>query len=673
MTPHPRPLRSSLRVTGLLFTVLFIGGIVGGLFLGGLLLRLLDDIVLRFFNAGGIDRRLAHGAQFIILRDLADDVVHQIIHVDDLLEGERLLILADHLARLGAERGQKRNTDILADALLEKVDQPARGRAQRFTAPHIDYARRHAPIVVERLIALVVFRLQGFVKNAVENLFIILAPAPNGIDQHLALIAVDVGQAVGVAIILEELGGVLRGDIVDILLGESLGGLVRALNGRPFKIDPRARIGELCADGKGVDARDLAVDRVVADIAELAAVAERARYRAEDELSLIHTRVVGRDIAGAEVERAVHNDDVGVLHRRLDARADQARRGGEDDLTAVVDRLHDGIVGIAVERVGIGQGVDLVLKGLLDIDAPLLVLMHPARLGGRAVIDKADLQGVGHRLREDARDQALILLLGRLGLELDGLIGRLELDVLPHLAEVLLDLVGVGGDQLLIAVDLQIAEHGVAAGGRELLAAAGGIRLVKFMIRRRKGALFVDRPLLVELLTQYGLQLGVAAALCKLDEVDLAVLIERDKFVIELDLVTAVALGQDAGDDALDGVRAEEFEHADALVALEDIEAVQIFIRLDRVVDALGDVRLAQMLPLGGELAVLLEDGHEVRREGRGTSAGFGADNLLDRDGHQTEVDHRGGLVRGKKIIQHRKRGGFAVRLAALGFLLTQL
>ena len=51
----------------------------------------------------------------------------------------------------------------------------------------------------------------------------------------------------------------------------------------------------------------------------------------------------------------------------------------------------------------------------------------------------------------------------------------------------------------------------------------------------------------------------------------------------------------------------------------------------------------------------------------------YGADDLFDRDGHQTEVHDRGRLVRGKKIVQRRQRRRFTVRLAALGFLLTQL
>ena len=152
-----------------------------------------------------------------------------------------------------------------------------------------------------------------------------------------------------------------------------------------------------------------------------------------------------------------------------------------------------------------------------------------------------------------------------------------------------------------------------------------GVRLAEIVVDARELVALVVRPLLVRSLAHRLEQRVVAALFRELEEVDLAVFVELDILEIDVDVLSRV-LGHDADDMGGNRDRVEEFEHADALVALLHIVAVHVFVRLDRLADALVEMRLAQPLPLVGELGFLVEDRHEVGGKRRHSALCLGAD-----------------------------------------------
>ena len=248
----------------------------------------------------------------------------------------------------------------------------------------------------------------------------------------------------------------------------------------------------------------------------------------------------------------------------------------------------------------------------------------------------------------------------------------MQLDLLPHPGELLSDVGGFRHLQLGIAVYLDIAEHRVAAGGRQLRAAALLIGALKMVVGSRERVALVVRPLLARGLAQRLLQKRVAALLAELDKVHLAALVELHKLVIELHLL-ARSLGHDADDMTRYREGVEELEHADALVALLNVVAVHVLIRLDRLADALGQMRLAQAVPLVGEFRALLEKGHKVGGKGIDPAAGLGADNQLGGDLHHAEIYPHGDGGGGNEVVQHGQAGRFALEHTRAGFLLSQL
>ena len=224
----------------------------------------------------------------------------------------------------------------------------------------------------------------------------------------------------------------------------------------------------------------------------------------------------------------------------------------------------------------------------------------------------------------------------------------------------------------MVAVNHDVAEHRVADGGLQLLAAVLDICLLEVVVGAGEAADLVLSPILADCFAESLLQQGVAALLGELEEVDLCQLVEVEELVVQIDLVAA-ACGHDADNVADDVDRVKELEHADALVALLDIEAVHVFISLDRIADTLGHVSLTQMLPLVGELCRFVENGHEVRREGVDPAAGFCADDKLGGNLNQSEIDASVYHSRGHKILEYGQTRRLSLKRACPRFLLTEL
>ena len=142
--------------------------------------------------------------------------------------------------------------------------------------------------------------------------------------------------------------------------------------------------------------------------------------------------------------------------------------------------------------------------------------------------------------------------------------------------------------------------------------------------------------------------------------VDLGQLIKIQKLVVD-PVFQAVVPGRDQpGDSAGDLYRPVVFQHRHPLVALLHIEPVHELKGNDGRVDALFQVGLAEVGPLGGKLGVRLQQRHEVGRKGCVSPAGLGAHDALSRDLHQTQRLLRYDVHIDQNIVQHRKIGRLA-------------
>ena len=116
--------------------------------------------------------------------------------------------------------------------------------------------------------------------------------------------------------------------------------------------------------------------------------------------------------------------------------------------------------------------------------------------------------------------------------------------------------------------------------------------------------------------------------------------VKVEKFIINGNLLVAlVPLGNQPGDPGFDGNGAQVFENADPLVALLNKVAIEIFIDLDGLPDALADVGFIELAPLCAKLRVLGQKGHEIPCKGVAAGGGPGAENLIDGNLGCAQVD----------------------------------
>ena len=168
------------------------------------------------------------------------------------------------------------------------------------------------------------------------------------------------------------------------------------------------------------------------------------------------------------------------------------------------------------------------------------------------------------------------------------------------------------------------------------MASQGNELLPEHGVKGRKVQSVVLGPAFPRGLAHQGLELGIASGAAEVHIVDLGQLIKIQKLVVD-PVFQAVVPGRDQpGDSAGDLYRPVAFQHRHPLVALLDIEAVHELVGQNGVLDALFQVGLAEVGPLGGKLGVRLQQRHEVGRKGCVSSAGLGAHDALGRDLHQT-------------------------------------
>ena len=354
-------------------------------------------------------------------------------------------------------------------------------------------------------------------------------------------------------------------------------------------------------------------------------------------------------------QRAVQDLDVGILHGGLHRAVEQHRRGGEDDVRALADQRFERRLAVLRLDVGDHARLDLVAEHRLHAVLAQLVPVRPAGYLRRAVVDERHAHLLRRGVQNLAEQAGLLALLGHH--QRDRLLLRAGAELIAQPVQVGADLGADDEGILVVAVDRQIDEERIAGGDLQKVAAGELVGRRKAEVRRLEVGQLLARPALAGLLAHQLAQLRKAALLGKPDVIDLRILVEVEELVVDAVFLVVGALGQDARDVRLHHRRAEVLQHADALVALDDVELVHVLQQLDRVADAVLDHAVVEHAPLQRELRAFVQQRHEIAGEGAGPPARVRADKAVGRHGDQPQADARQAEMVGDQLVQHGQIG----------------
>ena len=389
---------------------------------------------------------------------------------------------------------------------------------------------------------------------------------------------------------------------------------------------------------------------------------------------LIGAGVVGAHQRVRRVQRAVQDAGLGVLRRHLQAGVVHPHAGGEHHVRIVVGYLLQYLLRVHLRvHILVAADIHLVREDLGQRIAPLVMRTHPCADLGVVLVEEHHPQLTG--LLAGAEDiqlgqQRLCGALGRFQRKLHAMGLGEHLHLVPQLFQVLPYLrrggvVGVG-----VAVHRQVHQQRITGGQPQGSAAQGFELLVEHGVEGGKVQPVILRPCLAAGLAHQRLQLAVAAQLGEMHIVHLGQLIEIQELVVDLIFQILGAGGDEPGDRARDLDGAVILEHRDPLVALLHIEPVHVLKGDDGSMDALFQVRVAQVRPLGSKLGIRLQQGHKVIRKGSVPSAGLGAHKAVRRDLHQPQRLLRHDIHTLEHIVQNSQIGrlaaGYAGTIGAL-------
>ena len=339
-----------------------------------------------------------------------------------------------------------------------------------------------------------------------------------------------------------------------------------------------------------------------------------------------------------------------MLQRRTHAGVHHQGRGGEDDAVALFDHAVDFVVKLILRGGDAHGGLHLVAQRVFAVDAAQLVPVVPAGVLNGPVIDERRL----HPGRAEQRaEKAAAVRLGAIHDKAYGL-------GLHAALEVILQAANVGGDfggglalGFLIAEHVQVEQKRVRHGNGRVVAVFRLILVSEVQIGAAKIHAILARPFFARRVAGFFDQFIVFARLREDNRVESAVLFEIDE--LEIGAVFPRALWQNARDLGLHEHGVEVFHDADALVALHQIVLVHVFEHGDRLAHAVGEHAFIQVDPLDGELAVRLEQRHEVGRERVGACARRRADHAVQRNLHDAQRNARERLFLRHQLVQHGK------------------
>ena len=245
-----------------------------------------------------------------------------------------------------------------------------------------------------------------------------------------------------------------------------------------------------------------------------------------------------------------------------------------------------------------------------------------------------------------------------------------DAQIRPHGVQPLADLRRRAFLQVGQGVDLQPGQQRVARRQGQLLRVLLVEGALQHPVGRQEIPALLLRPLVLRRKAQRRLQLREAPQAAEADLIDAAETVEVHEFVVDLNLDIVRIFGNQPGHDAGNGRRTVAFQDADALVALGDVEAAHVLVADDGVGDAHGvQMGRAQGDPLGAELRLRIQQGHEIPREDRLAPRGGGAHDLIHGDVHQPDVGPARAHVLAEDLVQHLGVGIAAADHAAVVIL----
>ena len=226
--------------------------------------------------------------------------------------------------------------------------------------------------------------------------------------------------------------------------------------------------------------------------------------------------------------------------------------------------------------------------------------------------------------------------------------------------------------QILIGVELEPQHQGLLGAyglGLRLHALKGMGEIVEPGI---EGSSLVLGPFLTGLFADELQEFAVIAGTGEPGDIEFGVFVVVQELIVGPDPGIIGLRGQDPLDVAGDPGRAEIAQDGHPLVALLDIEIAHVFKALNGLPDALvAQMGGAELLPFGGELAAVAEQGQEGGRKGGDPPGGLGAHDPLCRDLHQAHFQGRIKIGGAQNIIQNRRVGIFSGGNQFLGFFQT--
>ncbi len=302
-------------------------------------------------------------------------------------------------------------------------------------ADDVDHIRRHPPPVVDRLLPLLRIRLRAAAAEDIpHHLLIEFSPVPDRRCQILQR-----------PVIPFQINTVFSGCIAgrdhiivryenDPLLIQLLP-RIRSFDLRPHQMDLHIGIDHLGAQRERVDIGHGSIDGVVRHITQPVGPGQRCGDGPQQELGLIHPRVIGADGGIGHHNRTVVYLHLRMLDRGAHTLVYHLRCRGKDQLAACRHRQLDRRFHLCLRvRLVEGHRLDPATERLLQIMPAQLVGIGPAGSLYRLRVNKRYFQGIRHARRYQ--------LIQKRGLDLFRILYKLNLaalvgqrDLRPHLLQ----------------------------------------------------------------------------------------------------------------------------------------------------------------------------------------------------------------------------------------------
>ena len=417
---------------------------------------------------------------------------------------------------------------------------------------------------------------------------------------------------------------------------------------------------------KGIDGRRHTVHGVCRHIAHVGLPGCDARRHPQQKRHLIGAGVVGAHQRVRHIQAAVQKLRLGVLGRHLQAGGVHPGAGGKHDVRIVMGHVLHHLLGVHL-RVHVLPAAHHhpVRERFFQRLTALFLPAHPGAGLPVVLVQEHHLQRRGLGAEDvQAAQQRFAARLGRLQLQLHRPGVRHKLDLLPDLCQILPHLAGGGLAGVRVAEHREVHQQRIPRRQPQRRAAQRVELLAEHGVQRQEIQSVVVGPLLLGGFARQRLQLGVAAQPGKMHIVDLGELIKIQKLVVDAVFQRVILFRDEPGHHTGDLHRLVILEDGNPLVALLHIKLVHVLVGQDGVVDALLQMRVAQVDPLVGKLGALVQQRHKVGGKGRVPPRCLGAHDAFRRDLHQPQRLLGRDLPVGQKVVQHRQVGRLPLCLA---------